>query len=91
MKGQGYTMADLQRRWDLTHATEAAATPVVVTYRNVNRLSTEVPETAHDGHAVRLVRPLTPAEQDAEVGQMWAVYCTADGQQFHVFPEEITP
>lgn len=70
--------------------TSTTATPVVVTYRNVNRLSADIPETAHDGHAVRLVRPLTPAEQDADVGQMWRVHCTADGQEFDVFPEEIT-
>jgi hypothetical protein len=60
-------------------------------WNNVNKFSTETPETAHDGHTVEIVRPLTSAECDiAEVGPMQRVRCLDDQQEFDAFPEELT-
>lgn len=61
-------------------------------YHNVNRLSADVPETAHEGHAVTHVRYLTAREADiADVGRMSVVRCDIDGATFQVFPEELSP
>jgi hypothetical protein len=59
-------------------------------WTNSTRASAAVPETVHDGHEVEILRPLTGAEADlAETGPMFEVRCTADGQDFHVFGDEL--
>jgi hypothetical protein len=59
-------------------------------WRNVNRFSSDVTETRHDGHRVTHVRYLTEAEADPEVGPMSKVKCAEDGEVFTAFPEELT-
>lgn len=59
-------------------------------WRNVNQFSDQVPEIRHDGHRVEIIRPLTRAEADAEVGPMFLVRCLHEtDRDFEAFGEEL--
>jgi hypothetical protein len=58
-------------------------------YRNVNGFSSAVPETAHDGHPVVVLRQLGQDEADLEVGPMFHVECQTDRTTFTAFADEL--